>query len=149
MKAKDAMTSPAVGVPLGTPLEEVAQLMLERRIGSVLVLDEAGRLVGIVTESDFLKERGIPFSTFRAPMFLGRYLGKDQMELLLAEARRTKVEEIMSTPVHAVGPEEPLTRVLEIMLEYDVNHVPVVDPEGKPLGIITRFDLLRLLRPRL
>lgn len=149
MKAKDAMTSPALGVVRQATLEEVARIMLERKIGSVLVLDEAGHLLGIVTESDFLKERGIPFSTFRAPMLLGRFLGKDGLEQVVAEAKKTAVGEIMSAPVHAVGPEEPLTRVLEIMLEYDVNHVPVVDPEGKPLGIITRFDLLRLLKPRL
>lgn len=149
MKAKDAMTSPVVGVPLGTSLEEVARLMLEKRIGSVLVLDEEGRLAAIVTESDFLKERGIPFSTFRAPVLLGRFLGREGLDHLLEEAKRTKVEEIMSAPVHAVGPEAPLSQVLEIMLEYDINHVPVVDAEGRPVGIITRFDLLRLLRPHL
>ncbi|WP_105317930.1 CBS domain-containing protein [Thermus tenuipuniceus] len=149
MKAKDAMTSPAVGVSPEATLEEVARLMLERRIGSVLVVDEAGRLVGIVTESDFLKERGIPFSTFRAPMLLGRFLGKDGLEQVVAEARRTKAKEIMSSPVHAVGLEEPLARVLELMLDYDINHVPVVDAEERPLGIITRFDLLRLLKPHL
>ncbi|MFN4070601.1 MAG: CBS domain-containing protein [Thermus caldifontis] len=149
MKAKDAMTSPAVSVLPETSLAEVAQIMLEKGIGSVLVVDKEGRLVGIVTESDFLKERGVPFSTFRAPMLLGRFLGSDGLESVLAEARGTPVEEIKTSPVHAVGPEEPLSRVLDLMLAYDINHVPVVDGEGKPMGIITRFDLLRLLQPRL
>lgn len=149
MKAKDAMTSPVVTVYPDTPLEDVARWMLQRGIGSVLVVDKEGRLVGIVTEGDFLKERGVPFSTFRAPMLLGRFLGADGLEEVLAEARRTRAEEVMTSPVHAVGPEEPLSRVLELMLAYDINHVPVVDGEGRPLGIITRFDLLRLLRPRL
>ncbi|APD08431.1 CBS domain-containing protein [Thermus scotoductus] len=149
MKAKDAMTSPVVSVLPDTSLAEVAQLMLGKGIGSVLVVDKEGRLVGIVTESDFLKERGVPFSTFRAPMLLGRFLGSDGLEAVLAEAKSTRIEEIMSSPVHAVGPEEPLSRVLELMLAYDINHVPVVDGEGKPLGIITRFDLLRLLQSQL
>ncbi|MBW6393889.1 CBS domain-containing protein [Thermus sp. PS18] len=149
MKAKDAMTSPVVSVLPDTSLAEVARLMLGKGIGSVLVVDKEGRLMGIVTESDFLKERGVPFSTFRAPMLLGRFLGSDGLEAILAEARSTRVEEIMSSPVHAVGPEEPLPRVLELMLAYDINHVPVVDGEGKPLGIITRFDLLRLLQSQL
>lgn len=146
MKAKDAMTSPAVSVVLGTSLAEVARLMTEKGIGSVLVVDDQGRLVGIVTESDFLKERGIPFSTFRVPVLLGRFLGSDGLEALLAEAGNTRVEEIMSSPVYSVGPEEPLSRILELMLAYDINHVPVVDGQGKPLGMVTRFDLLRLLR---
>ncbi|WP_114312474.1 CBS domain-containing protein [Thermus caldifontis] len=149
MKAKDAMTSPVVTAHPETSLVEVARLMLGKGIGSVLVVDKEGRLIGIVTESDFLKERGVPFSTFRAPMLLGRFMGADGLEEVLAEARRTRVEEIMTSPVHAVGPEEPLSRVLDLMLAYDINHVPVVDGEGKPMGIITRFDLLRLLQPRL
>lgn len=149
MKAKDAMTSPVVSALPDTSLAEVAQLMLGKGIGSVLVVDKEGRLVGIVTESDFLKERGVPFSTFRAPMLLGRFLGSDGLEAVLAEAKSTRIEEIMSSPVHAVGPEEPLSRVLELMLAYDINHVPVVDGEGKPMGIITRFDLLRLLQSQL
>jgi CBS domain-containing protein len=146
MKAKDLMVSPVVSVPLETNLEEVARLMLERRIGSVLVVDGEGRLVGIVTESDFLKERGIPFSTFRAPVLLGRFLNGDQLERLLQEARTTKVEEIMTSPVHAVGLEAPLKEVLDLMLTYDINHVPVVDGEGRPVGIVSRFDLLRPLQ---
>ncbi|WP_243029490.1 CBS domain-containing protein [Thermus altitudinis] len=149
MKAKDAMTRPVVTVLPETSLVEVARLMLGKGIGSVLVVDKEGRLMGIVTESDFLKERGVPFSTFRAPMLLGRFMGSDGLEEALAEARRTRVEEIMTSPVHAVGPEEPLSRVLDLMLAYDINHVPVVDGEGKPVGIITRFDLLRLLQPQL
>lgn len=149
MKAREVMVTPVVTVPLGTTLDEVARLMVEKRIGSVLVVNGEGRLVGIVTESDFLKERGVPFSTFRAPMLLGRFLGSDGLEAVLAEAKSTRIEEIMSSPVHAVGPEEPLSRVLELMLAYDINHVPVVDGEGKPLGIITRFDLLRLLQSQL
>ncbi|SDE71595.1 CBS domain-containing protein [Thermus arciformis] len=145
IKVKDFMTSPAVSVPLGTPLDQVAALMLEKRIGSVLVVDEKGKLVGIVTESDFLKERGIPFSTFRAPLLLGRFLNGGQLERILQEARATRVEEIMTAPVHAVGPEAPLRQALEVMLAYDINRVPVVDEEGKPLGVLARFDLLKAL----
>lgn len=139
------MVTPVVAVPLGTTLDEVARLMVEKRIGSVLVVDGEGRLVGIATESDFLKERGIPFSTYRAPMLMGRFLAQDQIERIFQEAKSTRVEEIMSSPVHGVAPEDPLSRVLELMLLYDINHVPVVE-EGRPMGIVSRFDLLRLLR---
>ncbi len=55
MKAKDLMVSPVVSVPLGTNLEEAARLMVERRIGSVLVVDEAGRPVGIISRLDLLR----------------------------------------------------------------------------------------------
>lgn len=145
MKAKEAMVTPVVAVPLGTTLDEVARLMVEKRIGSVLVVDGEGKLAGIVTESDFLKERGIPFSTYRAPMLMGRFLAQDQLERIFKEAKSTRVEEIMSHPVHGVAPEDSLSRVLELMLLYDINHVPVVEG-GRPIGIVSRFDLLRFLR---
>jgi CBS domain-containing protein len=48
--------------------------------------------------------------------------------------------------VHAVGLEAPLREVLDLMLTYDINHVPVVDEKGRPVGIISRFDLLKPLR---
>lgn len=76
MKAKDAMTSPAVAVPLGTRPREAAEIMLQKRIGSLLVVDGEGRVIGIVTESDFLKEKAIPFSTFRAPSSWGGFWAK-------------------------------------------------------------------------
>ncbi|GAB5602470.1 hypothetical protein FJNA_09950 [Thermus sp. FJN-A] len=148
MKVRDVMVSPVVSVPLGTTLDRVADLMTANRIGSVLVVDEKGKLVGIVTESDFLKERGIPFSTFRAPLLLGRFLEGEQLERILREAKATRVEEIMTAPVHAVGPEAPLREVLETMLAYDINRIPVVDGEGRPVGIVSRFDLLRFLQDR-
>jgi len=149
MKAKDVMVSPVVTISEEASLEEAARRMRENRIGSLLVVDREGRLVGIVTETDFLKERGIPFSTFRAPLLLGRFLDGDGLERVFQEARSTRVSEIMTRPVHAVRPEAPLREVLDLMLTYDINHVPVVDEEGRPVGIISRFDLLRPLLEKL
>ncbi|KGQ20868.1 CBS domain-containing protein [Thermus filiformis] len=149
MKAKDVMVSPVVTISEEASLEEAARRMLENHIGSLLVVDREGRLVGIVTETDFLKERGIPFSTFRAPLLLGRFLDGDGLERVFQEARSTRVSEIMTHPVHAVRPEAPLREVLDLMLTYDINHVPVVDEEGRPVGIISRFDLLRPLMEKL
>jgi CBS domain-containing protein len=149
MKAKDVMVSPVVTISEEASLEEAARRMLENRVGSLLVVDQEGRLVGIVTETDFLKERGIPFSTFRAPLLLGRFLDGDGLERVFQEARSTRVSEIMTRPVHRVQPEAPLREVLDLMLTYDINHVPVVDEEGRPVGIISRFDLLRPLLEKL
>lgn len=80
MRAKDAATSPVVTVLPEASLAEVARVMLGKGIGSVLVVDRGGCLVGIVTKSDVLKERGVPLSAFRAPMLLGRFLGSDGLD---------------------------------------------------------------------
>lgn len=139
------MTRPAVTVAPGTSLAEAAELMLDKGVGSLLVVDEAGRLTGILTDSDFAAKRaGIPFSTFRMPQVLGQWLGPDGVERVYREARRRTVGEIMSSPVHSVAANASVPEVLRLMLERDIKHVPVVH-DGRPFGMIARHDLLKLM----
>lgn len=139
------MSRPAISVPPDASLAEAAELMLEKGVGSLCVVDRAGRLEGILTDSDFSgRQVGIPFSTFRAPQVLGRWLGPDGVEEVYREARRRSVGEIMSSPVHSVEEGAGLSAVLRVMLDHDIKHVPVVR-EGRPVGMVARHDLLKLL----
>ena len=73
MKVREIMVQAVVLVRESATLEEIARIMLEKRIGCVPVTNDRGQLSGIITESDFTaKERGIPFSTYRAPQILGQ-----------------------------------------------------------------------------
>lgn len=146
--AKDIMSAPAVTVGPDTSMEEAAGIMLEEDLGSLLVVDDRGQLVGIVTDSDFsAREAGVPFSAFRAPQLLGRWLGKEGVSEIFEEARERPVAEIMTGRVHTVEEDDSLRTILDVMLEHDVKHVPVVGPEG-PVGMVARHDLLRLLHRR-
>lgn len=139
------MAAPVVHVTPDRDLATVARLMLEHGIGSVLVVDEEERLVGIVTDSDFsARNSGIPFSTFRAPQVLGYWMGREGVERLYREAARRPVREIMSSPVHTVDEGGTLADVLQVMLQRNVKHVPVVR-EGRPVGMVARHDLLKLM----
>jgi len=51
----------------------------------------------------------------------------------------------MSSPVHSVELDDAVDRILEIMLDHDVKHVPVVDEGGRPVGMVARYDLLKML----
>lgn len=145
MKVKEIMATPVVTTGEDTSLQNVAQIMLENRIGGVPVINESGELVGIVTESDFTaKEKAVPFSLFRAPQLFGAWLG-DNAEELYAAARQTPVREIMSTSVVTVTENDPIEKVLELILKYDVNRIPVVK-DRKPVGIVARRDLLRVMK---
>ena len=63
MRARELMTQPVVSIHRKTPLSEIARTMVDRRIGCVPVVDELGKLRGIVTLTDFAaKEHGVPFS---------------------------------------------------------------------------------------
>lgn len=143
------MTSPVVTVPLGTSLADAARTMLERDLGSVLCLDEGGRIRGIVTDRDFAARTvGIPFSTFRVPQLLGRWLDEGGVERIYREARERTVDEIMSEPVHSVDEDGTVEEVLELMLKRNVKHVPVVR-DGQAVGMVARHDLLKFLLARL
>lgn len=147
MKVKEIMTQPVISVRDDTPLEEVALLMLEHRIGGVPVLDDRGELVGIITESDFTaKEKCLPFSLFRAPQLFGRWMGAGEAAHLYEEARGLPAREAMTRSVVTIGEDDPVEDVLELMLRNDINRVPVIGMGGVPIGIVARHDLLRMMR---
>lgn len=149
MKVNEIMASPAITVGESTSLEDVARLMLDKGIGCVPVVNDEGRISGIVTESSFTaKSKGIPFSTFRAPQLLGRWLSDTSVANIYAESRQTPVSEIMTRNVVTIEEDESVNRAVELMLEYDINRVPVVR-DGRPIGIIARHDLLRLMAGRI
>ena len=146
-KAKEFMVRPIVAVLPKTPLVEVAQKMLERRIGSVLVVDEEGRLLGIITQGDFCRHPGrmVPFPLFESADVLSNWLYPDQVERVYKAARNLRAQDIMRAPVVTVSPEASLKRVLALILKHDVNRIPVVH-RGKVVGIISRYDLLKVMQ---
>ena len=145
---RDIMTQPPITIPEDANLEQTARVMLENGIGCLPVVDGAGLLVGIVTESDFAaKSARIPFSTFEAPQVLGQWMGKEGVERVYQEARRREVREIMSHPVHVVDDDDVIEKVLELMLKRKIKHVCVVR-DGRPVGVVARHDLLKMMWDR-
>lgn len=145
MKVKDIMTEPVITIGEDTSLQEVAQIMLENRIGGLPVINESGDLTGIVTESDFTaKEKCVPFSMFRAPQLFGTWLGNDA-EDLYSRAKNIPAREVMSTSVVTVTENDSIEKVLELILKCDINRIPVVK-DRKPVGIVARRDLLRVMK---
>lgn len=145
MKVNEIMTQPVITIGEDTTLREVARIMLQHRIGGLPVVDEDGNLTGIVTESDFTaKEKCVPFSLFRAPQLFGTWLGANAEELY-ANACNICAREVMSTNVVTVDENDPIEKLLERILKYDINRIPVVS-QRKPVGIVARRDLLRLMK---
>ncbi len=91
------------------------ELMVERDVGSVLVVDRAGRLVGIFTERDLLR----------------RYLEAQSKFLYLT------VDKVMTSPVFTVSPTTTLDDALDLMTSKNIRHLPVVDKDGKVVGYLT------------
>lgn len=144
MKVSEIMTQPVITITEDTPLHEAARIMLEHRIGGLPVINQRGEMTGIVTESDFTaREKCVPFSLFRAPQLFGTWLGENAEELYV-QARNISAREIMSTNVISVVENDSIAEVLNLILKYDINRIPVVR-NHKPVGIVARRDLLRIM----
>ena len=140
MKVRDVMTTDVASVAPAMRLKDLARLLLERRISGAPVVDEDGRVVGVVSETDLLaKEVGRPLSR-RTP--LDWIFGEVPSTSEQRRRDATTVEQAMSTPATTIGADRPLREAATIMVDRAVNRLPVVD-QGRLVGIITRADLVR------
>lgn len=127
-----------------TPLTELVAQLKRYGFRAVPVVDDGGKLVGVVSETDlFLKEKGVPFSLEKVPTLLGRMVAEDQLQDF-EPTRRVKVEEVMSTRIFPVEPTATLEDVAMLMLKRRFSLVPVVE-EGRLVGIVRRIDILTRL----
>ena len=119
VRATDVMSTPPITAEETMPIEEVAKKMFENDVSSVMVVDSTGRLVGIVTEKDVVSAVAI---------------GKIGSNLPVARFMK-------ENPI-TVTPDTPLDEVLEKMRRFNIRHLPVVDKDGKPIGMVSQRDLL-------
>ena len=144
MKVKEIMTAPVTVVKGDQTLEQAARLMLDNSIGGVPIVDDEGKVVGIVTESDFsAKEHAIPFSRIYAPQLFGEWMSKEGIEKAYEAARKITVDKIMSAPVVTISPEDTVAEAERKMLEHRIHRVVVVE-DDVPVGIVSRHDFLKL-----
>jgi CBS-domain-containing membrane protein len=143
MQAEAIMSKPVVGIDPSESIAEAAGLMLSQKVSGLPVIRNDGRLVGIVSEGDFLRrgELGTERKRSRWLEFLVNP-GRAADEYVRANGRR--VGEVMSQDVVTASPAASLTEVVELMTRHQVKCIPVVD-DGKVVGIVTRADLLRAL----
>jgi nucleotide-binding universal stress UspA family protein/predicted transcriptional regulator len=145
--ARELMVYPVVAASEETPLEDVALAMVQHRIGCVPIVDGGGQLVGIVTESDFLRaEPGVPLAAYQVSQQMRERVSAEAIEEIYRAGRELQASQIMSQPVTSVTEDTPVGDVATLLLERRLNQVPV-EREGAPVGIVARRDLLRLLLP--
>lgn len=144
MRARDVMTSELIVVQPQTSVEEVANLLIEKRISAVPVVDEQRRMVGIVSEDDlFPRERCAPFSAERLTALFGEWVDVERLTEDFPSFRNRTAGQVMSRQVPSVGADDDIGDVAKQMVAKDLRRVMVLE-DGVPVGIITRTDLLRL-----
>lgn len=141
------MTTPVLTASPDTTVREIAQMMLDRRSGSVVIVDE-DLVVGIVTRTDLqVSMRRVPQSrgTLRSPAIVDEFMANErQIVQAAARAREVPARDVMSQPVHSVHSGKSAWDVAQMFLSKHIAHLPVVD-DGALVGIVTRLDLLRLI----
>lgn len=138
--ARDMMTKDVVHVSYQTPLEEVADLMGGQGISGLPVTDDDGRVLGIISEKDFLTRMGEAGPKNFMSVIAGCLRAKGCVALPI---RAKKAGDIMSAPAVTVEESSYYFEVADIMAQRGINRVPVIDAEGRLIGIITRNDLIR------
>ena len=140
MQARDVMTAPVVTVRPETRVEEIAQLLLERRISGVPVVDADGRLLGIVTEGDLMRRPEI--GTERHRGWWLRFFGDERARAEeYARAHGSRAEQVMTRNVVTVSDETSVGEIARLLEEHHIKRVPVVR-DGRVVGIVSRANLL-------
>jgi CBS domain-containing protein len=146
MKVADLMTrAPEILRPKAT-LEEAARKILETRYGGFPVVDEEGRLLGLLQVEELLpRPENVPFSDVEALQLFGEWVDEGTLQEIYRRYQSTPVEAVMRKEIPRVHPEDPLGKALQVLLTTEVRHLPVVDQEDKVVGILTRSDFLKLI----
>jgi CBS domain-containing protein len=141
MKVADVMTRNVVSVRSDTPLKDVAAVMVGRGISGVPVVDEAGVVLGVVSEADFvIKERGA--AGVRHRLLAGIFGESKRTQAELAKIEATTAGEAMTSPAISVDATDTLQWAAEQMAGRRINRLPVVE-NGVLVGIVTRADVVR------
>jgi CBS domain-containing protein len=140
MNVRDVMTADVISVRPETPLKEVARTLSEHGISGVPVVDEAGSVVGVVSEADFLIKEQQAAQPGRSLLFSWLF-DRAESQRVETKLRATTAGGAMSRPPITIGPDQALREAAALMTRSHVNRLPVVD-DGKLLGIVTRADLV-------
>ena len=141
MKAAEVMTANVVTAHPQTTVKEIAELMVKHRIGGVPVVDPAGNLVGILSETDLL-HRAETGTEKRRKWWLGAFVDSDRLAREYAASHAHKASDIMTTSVITVDADTDLGAVADLLERKNLKRVPVTSG-GKLVGMITRGDLVR------
>ncbi len=146
MLAKDIMKTNIITVKANTGIKEIAQILTENNISGVPVVDDDGKLVGIVTEGDLLHKESDP----RIPKYFGIlggfiYLGgSEKYEEDIKKLAALTASEIMTSKVITVSQDTKVNEIASLIVKHNIKRAPVVEND-KIIGIVSRTDIIKTL----
>ena len=137
---RDVMTQNVIKVREDADINEVATLLSENRISGLPVVDIQDRVIGMITEADVLAMVGMKKGhTFKD--VIRHLLG----EPLSGPKRSKRLRDVMTKPAITAGPEADIREIALTLDEKRIKRLPVVDEQGKLIGVISRADIVRAI----
>jgi CBS domain-containing protein len=130
-----------------TPISDAVKLLVDRHIGGLPVIDDAGKLVGVISESDLMwREQGVEQPPYM--LFLGGIIYFQNpltYDRDLHKALGQTVGEVMTPHAISITADTTLPEAAKIMHDKKLHRLPVVDEHQHPIGIITEGDIVRAI----
>ena len=143
VKVADVMTARPMTIDPDAPIDTAVAVMHERRLRHLPVVDDTGRLVGIVTDRDLR-------SAMLGPA-IADYLPADpsgRLRTIATDLGETRVRHVMTWSAVTIGPGAPMEQAAAVMVAHRVGCLPVVE-DHRLVGIVTEHDVMKALAARL
>mgnify|MGYP001203927530 CR=1 FL=1 len=140
LKAQDIMTKPVYCVRADMDLIGAATFLADKQFSGAPVVDATGKIVGVLSEKDFLARMGMEKPSSFMQIVAHCLTHKGCMAMTL---RNHFVYEIMSTPPVTAGLEITMGEIASLFVGRQINRLPIIDAEKRPIGIVTRTDLVQ------
>jgi CBS-domain-containing membrane protein len=142
IKVAEVMRSEVVTVKPDSPLTEVVELLIDKDFTAVPVVDEARRVVGMVSDSDLLTRGGMSVGLSLKRASDAEFVRQLHSEL---ENPGRRVAEVMTGEVVTIAPDSSIGAAARAMVQHHLKRLPVVDSQGCLVGIVGRLDLLNTI----
>jgi CBS domain-containing protein len=141
MRVHQIMTRRVLTVVVGSSIMQAANIMLKNHVSGLPVVDRAGKLVGIVSQGDFIRRAEIGTQRKRG-RWLKILLGPGRTASDFVHERGRRVEEVMTVELYTVTEDATLDEVVQLMERHNVKRLPVMRA-GELVGIVSRSNLLQ------
>jgi CBS domain-containing protein len=140
MQTSEIMTRNVVSIGQDASVRDAIRLMLEHRVSGLPVIDDAGKLAGILTEGDLLRRGETGTERHRRP-WLEFLMGPGRLAEDYVKTHGRRVAEVMTREIVSIGPDAPIGDLVHLMERRHIKRLPVVDGDVL-VGIVSRADLM-------
>ena len=138
-KVRNVMTHEVITIGEQAPFTEMVRRMAVHKVSALPVLSDDGRLVGIVSEADLLHKE-----EYQDQEDAWHWLETRRERSARAKASARRAAEVMSAPVVTIDPDATVAEAARRLARHGIKRLPVVNQDGRLVGIVSRADLLRL-----